>query len=140
MNATASQDAYLRSHVWGLLATGRRSGAPQLSMVAYDWDGIDIVISCRAGAAKFINARRNEHVVFAVPNDVDNLTITGRAMCHQTGHERDRLTARVRDRLADRHLWASGILDGDIAHGLDDVGRVIIQIAPDDIELLTPRG
>ena len=103
MDVTDVEHAYLRCHVWGLLATGRRDGAPQMSMVAYDWDGTDIVISCRASAAKYVNARRNAQVVFAVPDDLDNLTITGNATCHPTGPERDHLTQRLRDRLADGH-------------------------------------
>jgi len=140
MEATAAEHDYLRTHVWGLLATGRRDGSPQMSMVAYDWDGVDLVISCRGSAAKYVNAGRNESVVFAVPDDLDNLTVTGRAVCHGEGAERDQLTARVRDRLADGHAWAAAILDGDIAAGLDDVDRVIIQIVPTTIHLIRPQG
>lgn len=140
MDVTPDQDRYLREHVWGLLATGRSNGAPQLSMVAYDWDGNDLVISCRGRAAKYINARQRPQVVFAVPDDLDNLTITGSARCHDSGPERDRLTERVRDRLASGHTWASDMLDGDIAAGLDHVDRVIIQILPAAIHLLQPQG
>ncbi len=140
MNVTDIENAYLRSHVWGLLATGRRDGSPQLSMVAYDWDGRDVVISCRSGAAKYINARRNESVVFAVPDDLDNLTVTGTAVCHETGPDRDALTVRLRDRLTQGHEWASEMLSADIEAGLDDVDRVIIQIIPSAIHLLQPQG
>ena len=140
MDVTEVEDAYLRGHVWGLLATGRSGGAPQMSMVAYDWDGNDIVISCRGSAAKYVNARRNAEVVFAVPDDLDNLTITGTAICHDTGPERDQLTERLRDRLAEGHTWASAILDGDIAAGLDKVDRVIIQLVPNEVQLLQPQG
>lgn len=140
MIATPEQDAYLRSHVWGLLATGRADGSPQLSMVAYDWDGHDVVISCRRAMAKFANARRREQVVFAVPDGADNLTLTGRAVCHETGAVRDRLTERVRDTFGPQHQWAAGILGGEIAAGLDDVGRVVIQVVPERIDLIQPTG
>lgn len=109
-------------------------------MVAYDWDGIDLVISCRAQTAKYVNARRNDSVVFSVPDDVDNLTVTGRAVCHGTGPKRDDLTERLRDRLADGHEWASEILDKKIAAGLDAADRVVIQIVPTAIHLVQPRG
>ncbi len=45
-----------------------------MSMVSYDWDGSDTVISCRSQAAKYIDARRDSSVVFAVPDDLDILT------------------------------------------------------------------
>lgn len=140
MQATEAETTYLQTHVWGLLATGRRDGSPQMSMVAYDWDGNDVVVSCRSSAAKYVNARRNESVVFAVPDDLDNLTVTGTAVCWETGAERDQMTKRLRDRLANGHLWASDMLDADIAAGLDDANRVIIQIIPTSMQLLTPQG
>ena len=140
MQVTEHEDRYLRTHVWGLLATGRRDGSPQMSMVAYDWDGHDLVISCRSSAAKYVNACRNEAVLFAVPDDLNNLTVTGTAVCWDSSAERDQMTARLRDRLADGHRWASEMLDADIATGLDDVNRVIIQIVPTAIQLLTPQG
>ncbi len=140
MEITEAEDAYLRAHIWGLLATGRRNGAPQLSMVAYDWNGDDLVISCRKQMAKFANAQRNSAVVFAVPDGVDNLTVTGTAICHETGPERDAMTARLRDTLAVEHSWAADMLDGDIAASLDHVGRVIIQIKPTGVDLIQPLG
>ena len=140
MNVTPDEDTYLREHVWGLLATGRTNGAPQMSMVAYDWDGNDLVISCRSRASKYVNATRNAHVVFAVPDDLNNLTVTGTATCHDSGPVRDQLTERLRDRLDDGHAWASALLNADIAAGLDAVDRVIIQITPSAIHLLKPQG
>jgi hypothetical protein len=140
MDVTDAEHTYLRDHVWGLLATGRADGAPQMSMVAYDWDGSDLVISCRAQAAKYVNASRNSSVVFAVPDDLNNLTVMGTAICHHSGTIRDQLTERLRDRLADGYAWASTMLDADLATGLDDVGRVIIQIAPLAVSLLKPQG
>jgi len=140
MTPSAEEHAYLESHVWGLLATGRSNGAPQLSMVAYDWDGTDVVISCRSRAAKFVNAERRDAVVFAVPDGVNNLTVTGTAVCHRSGSHRDLLTERLRDRLTKGHTWASDLLDNDMQSGLDEVDRVIIQIRPSIIHLIQPQG
>lgn len=140
MDVTEAEHRYLREHVWGLLATGRRDGSPQMSMVAYDWDGNDVVLSCRSSSAKYLNAQREPSVVFAVPDDLDNLTISGSAHCHGSGPQRDRLTERLRDRLADDHQWASDMLDRDIAAGLDDVDRVVIQVVPSAIHLVQPHG
>jgi hypothetical protein len=64
-------------------------------MVAYHRDGSDLVISCRAQAAKYVNASRNPSVVFAVPDDLDNLTVTGTAICHDSDALRDQLTERL---------------------------------------------
>lgn len=140
MDATPEQHRYLETHVWGLLATGRSNGSPQLSMVGYDWDGTDIAITCRSGAVKYRNAKRHDRVVFAVPDGVDNLTITGRAICHDTGPVRDALIERIRDAFVPGEPWASGMLDADIAKGLDNAGRVVIQIVPEQIQLLQPLG
>ena len=140
MHVSDAEHSYLRDHVWGLLATGRSDGSPQMSMVAYDWDGTDVVISCRGQAAKYVNASRIPGVVFAVPDGLDNLTITGAAMCHRTGATRDHLTRRLCDRLADGHVWASTMLETDITAGLDDAGRVIIQIIPSALSLIQPQG
>lgn len=135
----SAEQEFLQAHIWGLLATGRRNGAPQVSMVAYDFDGTNIVISCRSSAAKYVNARRNNEVVFSVPDGADNLTVGGAAICYETGPERDAFTARLRDTLAIDNQWAADKLDADIAAGLDTVGRVIIQIAPRTMNLIRPR-
>jgi len=139
MDVNEIEHGYLYDHVWGLLATGRADGSPQMSMVAYDWNGRDLVISCRSRAAKYVNANRNTNVVFAVPDDLDNLTVTGTARCHARGPDRDQMTRRVRDRLADGHQWACDMLDADIDAGLDETNRVIIQIEPSAIHLIRPR-
>ena len=109
-------------------------------MVAYDWDGTDLVISCRGSAAKFVNAARREQVVFTVSDDVDCCTVAGRAVCHRTGPERDAGTERVRQRLLDGAEWGAAMLDRDIEAGLDTVDRVTITVVPDQVRLVQPLG
>lgn len=140
MEITTAADKFLRDRVWGMLATTRNSGAPQVSMVAYDWDGTDLVISCRGSAAKFVNASRRADVVFTVADDVDCCTVTGKAVCHGTGAERDAATERVRGRLRNGAEWGAVMLDADFEAGLDSVNRVTITVVPDRVQLLQPLG
>ena len=140
MEITPAADEFLRSHLWGLLATTRNSGAPQVSMVAYDWDGTDLVMSCRSSAAKFVNAERRAAVSFSVADDVDFCSIDGTAVCHRTGPERDRDTERVRQRLLDGAEWGAAMLDRDIAAGLDEVQRVTITVVPSKVHFVQPLG
>ena len=122
------------------LSTTRSNGAPQVTMVAYDWDGNDVVISTRSRAAKYTNASRRPAVVFSVPDGADNLTVVGTASCHRTGDDRDAMTARVRDRLQDGEQWAADMLDREMAEGLDALDRVIIQVVPESVTLFQPHG
>lgn len=140
MQISSIADEFLRARLWGTLATTRASGAPQVSMVAYDWDGADLVISCRGSAAKFVNASRRAQVVFTVSDDVDCCTVAGRAVCHATGPERDTATERVRLRLLDGAEWGAAMLAQDIVTGLDAVDRVTITVIPEQVRLVQPLG
>ncbi|MEM9134675.1 MAG: pyridoxamine 5'-phosphate oxidase family protein [Actinomycetota bacterium] len=133
-------DAFLGDHLWGVLTTIRASGGPQVSMVAYDWDGTDLVISCRSSAAKFVNASQRPDVALSVSDEADCATVVGRAVVHRTGPERDARTDRVGARLRLDAPWAAEILDQQIAAGLDEVGRVTITVVPDDVRLVRPLG
>lgn len=109
-------------------------------MVAYDWDGADLVISCHGSAAKFVNASRRSDVVFTVADDVDCCTVTGAATCHTTGIDRDAATERVRARLRNGAEWGAVMLDRDIEAGLDSVNRVTITVTPTNVNLVQPLG
>ena len=50
------ESEFLKSHRLGVLATSRRSGAPQVSIIAYNFDGNDLVISTGVQSAKYKNA------------------------------------------------------------------------------------
>lgn len=126
-------DAFPARSPVGRLTTIRSSGGPQVSMVAYDWDGTDLVISCRSTAAKYVNASRRPDVAFTVSEGVDCATVVGRAVVHGTGPERNARTGRVRSRLRPDAPWAAEILDQQVDAGLDDVGRVTITVVPDDV-------
>jgi PPOX class probable F420-dependent enzyme len=127
---TPDQDAFLRDHVWGLLATSRAEGSPQVTMVAYQFDGSDAVVSCVRGSAKFANACAHPDVVLTVPDGRRYLSVYGTADCLATGAERDELTHRVRDGLEPAD---AAILDDAFARGLDRAGRVIIRVRPTNV-------
>ena len=60
-------DGFLRSHVYGVLATNRRDGAPQQSMIAYAVLADDtIAISTKSYTAKWKNAVRDQRVSVAI--------------------------------------------------------------------------
>lgn len=73
---TAEQRRFLADHRWAILATGRRDGSPQQSMVGYWLDDHDrIVISVKRYTAKWHNAVRNPGVCLTIPDGRANLTI-----------------------------------------------------------------
>jgi Pyridoxamine 5'-phosphate oxidase len=57
---TGEETAFLHEHQWGVLATTRRDGSPQQSMVGYVVDDHGrIVVSVKSHTAKWKNARRH---------------------------------------------------------------------------------
>lgn len=63
---TPEQDAFLRSERRGVFVTLRRNGRPQLSNIAYHFDGRSIRISVTDDRAKTRNARRDPRVALHV--------------------------------------------------------------------------
>lgn len=127
---TPEQDTFLRQHLWALLATTRDDGSPQVSMVAYQYDGGDLVVSCVASAKKFVNATKRPRVVLTVADDRSYLAVYGKAEAIRSGALRDDLTRRVRDAL---EPGDAAVLDRALASGLDDAGRVILRVTPDRV-------
>jgi hypothetical protein len=90
------EDEYLRAHTWAILATGRRDGSPQQSMVGYAVLGDGrLAISVKAYTAKWRNALRQARVSLAVPDGRAHLVLTGAAECVDTDPRRAELTADV---------------------------------------------
>lgn len=127
---TDEQGAFLRSHTWAILATGRRDGSPQQSMVGYllDPEG-RLVISAKAYTAKWRNALRQPHVSLTVPDGRAHLVVYGTAACIDADPLRAELTADV-----------FGALGGGerpdpaaIVPLLDEQQRTVLRIVPDRI-------
>jgi PPOX class probable F420-dependent enzyme len=124
---TDDQSRYLHAHRWALLATTRRDGSPQVSMLAYHWDGTDLVFSLRSTAAKWANVGRNPSVVVTVTDDARYLSVHGTAERVALDPARRDLTIRLRDSLLPEHHAA---LQADVDAGLDVRRRVVVRVVP----------
>lgn len=73
------QREFLASHRLGVLATSRRSGAPQVSIIAYNFDGNDVVISTGNQSAKYRNVSKRPDVSLIVTDGPKAVTVYGTA-------------------------------------------------------------
>ena len=72
--------SFLGAHQWAVLATSRRDGAPQQSMIGYAVDdGGRLVLSVKSYTAKWHNTLRQPNVSVTVPDGRQHLVIYGRA-------------------------------------------------------------
>jgi PPOX class probable F420-dependent enzyme len=122
--------AYLRAHRWALLSTVRTGGSPQVSMVAYHYDGQDVVISCRRASAKFANVSRDPRVVLAVVDDRRYLAVAGTVDAITAGTSLVELTLRL---LSSLQPSDATLLQRDVDAGLEQVGRVVLRIPPERV-------
>lgn len=95
MSLDAEQVAFLEGRKWAVLGTGRRDGSPQLSTVAYFWDGEAIVVSVKRFTAKWSNALRQPRVCLVVNEDRKQLVVYGEAECIEADPQRLDLTLAV---------------------------------------------
>lgn len=127
MALTADQDQYLRDHSMGVLGTGRRDGSPQLSLIIYDYDGSDLVISVTTDRAKWQNAMRQPKVALLVPDGRKQLIVYGTVEGVTETAARNEGTKRIRAR-AGRPVEVS---DEELTADLDAANRVILKLTPD---------
>lgn len=118
---------YLDTHTWGVLATGRRDGSPQQSMVGYAVDhGGRLVISAKSYTAKWHNAVRQPRVSLAVPDGRRHLVVYGTAETIATDPDRAQLTAAVFGKLGGTEPpEAETLIDL-----LDEQQRTVLRITP----------
>jgi PPOX class probable F420-dependent enzyme len=118
---------FARSHLWAVLATGRKDASPQQSMVGYaiDHEG-RLLISAKSYTAKWNNAVRQPKVSLTVPDGRAHLVIYGDAEAIDTDPLRAELTALV-----------FGALSGNpppepasLTEFLDEQRRTVLRIAP----------
>jgi PPOX class probable F420-dependent enzyme len=127
---TLSPDAvaadFLKEHRLGVLATGRRDGSPQQALVAYDYDGSDIVISTRRDSAKAMNLRRQPSVSLNVSDGPKSVTVYGDARLIEA---EDEVLAYSKTRLRSRREQTP--LDDDaLRQRIRTNGTVVIAITP----------
>jgi len=125
-------DTFLRERVWAVLATGRRDGSPQQSMVGYvvDHEG-RIVVSVKSYTAKWKNALRQPRVSLVVPDGRAHLVVYGEAEPIDRDPERAELTADVFARLSNEPRPDPASL----VNVLDEQQRTVLRITPDKLEL-----
>lgn len=119
---------FLREHTWAVLATGRRDGSPQQSMVGYALDDEGrLLVSAKSYTAKWNNARRQPRVSLCVPDGRAHLVVYGTAEAIDADPERAELTAQVFAAL-------SGNPPPDpesIVPVLDEQRRTVLRITPE---------
>ena len=128
MTLTPEQDTYLREHRLAALATGRRDGSPQLSWIAYQYDGADMVIQSGGKSAKAHNIDRLSRVSMLVPDGGRNLVVYGSAEVLRGGPERRGAIRRARAAGRGREPPAD---DGALDAELDEQGTVALRIVPE---------
>ena len=124
---TPEQEAFLEARTWAVLATGRRDGSPQISMVAFDWDGNHLLVSVKSDTAKWHNAQRQPRVALLVHEDRKQLVIYGRAEAIDQDPERAELSLPVF-----RKVMGKAVPPGDaFTRHLDEQKRTILRIIPE---------
>lgn len=124
--------AFLADHVWAVLATTRRDGSPQQSMVGYAVDAQDrLVISTKAYTAKWHNALRQPRVSLTVPDGRVHLVVSGPVEAIDADPERAELTADVFAALmgTDRPDPAT------LIPSLDEQRRTVLRLTPESVQL-----
>ena len=129
MDITEEQQQYLAGHQWAVLATGRKDGSPQTSMVAYVWNGGHLLITFRRGSAKRHNIARQPRVSVLVPDGRRALTVYGEAELLEEGPDRVDAYAAI--------LAGFGVTPApdDLEAQMDTEERVAVRIRPGQLDL-----
>ena len=119
---------FAEMHIWAILATGRKDGSPQQSMIGYTIDDQGrFIISVKHDRAKWKNALRQPKVSLSVSSGRDNLIIYGSAEAIAEDPLRAELTADVVAKLR-------GVDRPDpktLIEFLDEQKRTVLRITPD---------
>lgn len=123
-------DKWLREHNLCSLATGRRDGSPQLSLVSYGYDGKDIVISTTSDRPKWANTKRQPRVALLVQDGRQYVLVYGRAEHVTADPERIEATKRIPS--FKRRLERNPSM-AEVVSELDAEKRVILRIIPESV-------
>jgi PPOX class probable F420-dependent enzyme len=129
VHVDATLEEYLNGHQWAVVATGRKDGSPQASMIAYVWDGEYVLVTFRQRSAKRHNIARQPRVALVIPDGRRALTIYGTAELLEEDPERVNAYAAI--------LAGFGVspVPDDIVNQMDTEGRVAARIRPELIDL-----
>ena len=118
---------FLTDHMWAVLATGRRDGSPQQSMVGYTVDDEGrLIVSVKSHTAKWKNARRVPRVSLTVPDGRVHLVVYGNAETIDADPIRAELTADVFAALSGQPAPDPT----SIGPMLDEQQRTVLRITP----------
>ncbi len=119
---------FAEMQIWGILATGRKDGSPQQSMIGYTIDEHGrIIMSVKHDRAKWKNVLRQSKVSLSVSSGRDCLIIYGSAETIAEDPLRAELTADVVAKLR-------GVERPDpttLTEFLDEQKRTVLRITPD---------
>ena len=128
---TPEQEQFLRDHLHAVLATGRRDGSPQISTMAYIFDGSHIFMSVTTGRAKWHNVGRKPKVSLVVNEGRQQLVLYGTT--RRISDDPERVEATRKLRIA--YGMDSDDDDATLATQLDADKRVILKITPDKVTM-----
>lgn len=131
MEFTDEQRQYLEGHQLAVLATGKRDGSPQISMINYRFDGSHIFVSVTSDRAKWTNTRRQPKVALLIPDGRRQLVVYGTVEGIPSSPERDAAIAAIRASMGNPLPP-----DADMAafsRDLDAAKRVALKITPERV-------
>ena len=129
MELTPEQADYLSGHQWATLATGRKDGSPQVSMMGYVYDGSYVIVSFRRSSAKRHNITRQPRVALLVADGRRALAVYGEAELL----EGDAGAEAFETMLA--RFGAPATPRDELARRMREEGRVAARIRPTSAEL-----
>jgi PPOX class probable F420-dependent enzyme len=124
--ANAGIVQYLQNHRTGVLATQRKNGAPQQTLIAYHFDGTDLAISVRGFSQKAKNLRRRTEASLAVIDGATQLIVVGNVRIVEDEAEVLRLNLERMKLISTRNET-----DEELAKRLRDEQRVVLLLAPE---------
>lgn len=89
---TAMADEFLKDHQLGVLATGRRDGSPQQTILSYRFNGREFFMTTGADTAKVKNIRKRPGVSFAVSEGPTCVVVYGTARLLQGAEAEARMS------------------------------------------------
>jgi PPOX class probable F420-dependent enzyme len=130
VDVTNEQAEYLAGHSMAALATGRKDGSPQVSMVGYAWDGTRVLVTFRRASAKRANIARWPKVALLIPDGRRALTVYGDAELLEQDPGRVETFEAIM-----ASFKAPARPREEMVKQLDDEGRVVVRITPTKLDL-----
>lgn len=122
----ASVIDYINNHRLGVLATLKKSGAPQLTMINYLFNGEDFRISVRGFSQKAKNIRRRPDVAMAIVDGRQQVIVYGKIEVVDAFEDVKRLTREMR-----ANAGMPPQSEEEFVEGLKREERIVLILKPD---------